>query len=69
MWFKKAGWLYKPANIFGWVLMVVAVVFLYSVYTTYNAHAHGFGDLSYKIYPHYVSTFLLYLWVGSRTSK
>lgn len=69
IWFKKNGWLYQPVNIIGWVLIAVAVVFLVSIYTTYNKHAHGFEDLAYKIYPHYVSTFLLYLWVGYKTSK
>ena len=67
--FKKMGWLYKPANILGWILLAAAVVFLVSVYTTYHKHSHGAGDLIYKIYPHYIGTFLLYLWVGHKSSK
>ena len=67
--FKKSGWLYWPVNIAGWVLVILGIIFLVSVYTTYHKHSHGAGDLIYKIYPHYIGTFLLYLWIGDKTSK
>lgn len=67
--FKKMGWVYKPTGIIGWVLIALAIAFLVSVYTTYHKHSHGFEDLVYKIYPFYISTFLLYVWVGSKSSK
>ena len=69
VWFKKTGWLYWPANILGWILVIAGVIFLVSVYTTYHKHSHGAGDLIYKIFPHYIGTFLLYLWIGDKTSK
>jgi hypothetical protein len=67
--FKKNGWLYQPDNLLAWALVIIGVAFLVSVYTTYEKHARGTGDLVYRIYPHYVSTFLLYIWVGYKTSK
>lgn len=67
--FRKMGWLYKPVSILGWIILIAAVVFLVSVYTTYNKHAHGFEDLAYKIYPHYIATFLLYQWIAHKSSK
>ena len=67
--FEKRGWLYWPANLAGWILIIAGLVFLVSVYITYEKHARSTGDLIYRIYPHYVATFLLYLWIGSKTSK
>ncbi len=69
VWFKKTGWLYQPVHVAGWIVLALGIIFLVSVYSAYNARAHGFGDLTYKIFPHYVCTFLLYIWVGYNTSK
>ncbi|OGL26015.1 hypothetical protein A2708_02510 [Candidatus Saccharibacteria bacterium RIFCSPHIGHO2_01_FULL_49_21] len=67
--FEKWGWLYRPANLGAWILIILGAIFLVSVYFTYEKHARGTGDLIYRIYPHFVATFLLYIWVGYKTSK
>lgn len=69
MWFKKQGWLYEPVNAYGWTVVIIAAAFLGSVYVSYSKHSFAFIELIYKIYPHYISTFLLYLWIGSQKSK
>ena len=69
MWFKKQGWLYAPVNMYGWIVIAVAAAFLVSVYSAYSKHSFAFMELVYKIYPHYICTFLLYLWIGSHKSK
>lgn len=68
-WFKPWGWLYLPASAPGFLATLFPLAFAVGVFRAVDRHSHSVGDTLYGIFPFWVPTFLLWLWLAARTSK
>jgi hypothetical protein len=68
-WFKQWGWLYLPASVPGVVIFLAAVAFCVSVFLVIDRHAHSVSDTLYGVFPFFACAFLLFDWIGARTSN
>lgn len=68
VWFRRWGWLYRPASVVGWVVTLSAIAFCGDVFWTVDKHSHSVSDTLYGIFPYFACTFLLVNWLASRTS-
>ena len=69
IWFKKAGWLYRPVTTAGGVVTIVLALFCVHIVLVANARAHSVSDLIYGVFPYLVPTFLVWIWITGNTSK
>jgi hypothetical protein len=67
-WFKQWGWLYLPASVPGAVICVVTLAFCASVFFAVDRHSHSVSDTLYGVFPFFTCAFLLWDWIGARTS-
>ena len=68
-WFKQWGWLYLPASIPGFVIMLAVLGFCASVFTAADHNSHSLSDTFYHVFPFFTCAFLLWDWIGARTSN
>ncbi len=68
-WFKKAGWIYLPANWPGWLVFAVFAVFCIHIFIFVDSRSHSVSDTLYGVFPYIIPAFLLYIWVASETGK
>ncbi len=69
VWFKKAGWIYRPTSIFGWVIAFFTVVLCIQVFIAVDAHSHSVSDTFYGVFPYIISYLVLAGWIASNTSQ
>jgi len=67
-WFKSCGPVFRPASIAGWIITLVAVAFCVHIFLFVDGRSHSVSDTFYGVFPYWVPTFLVWLWVASRTS-
>ena len=67
-WFKSVGVFFRPASVAGWVVTVLALAFCIHVFLFVDARSHSVSDTFYGIFPYWVPSFLLWIWIASRTS-
>jgi hypothetical protein len=68
-WFKQWGWLYVPASLPGLAIMAVTLGFCASVFLAIDRHSHSASDTLYGVFPFFTCAFLLWDWIGARTSN
>ena len=68
-WFKQWGWLYVPASLPGFTIMLVTLGFCVSVFLAMDRHSHSVSDTLYSVFPFFTCAFLLWDWIGARTSN
>lgn len=68
-WFKQWGWLYLPASVPGAFISLAMMVFCASVFLAVDRHSHSVSDTLYGIFPFFACAFLLFDWIGARTSN
>jgi hypothetical protein len=68
-WFRQWGWLYLPASVPGGVIFLAAVAFCVSVFFAIDRHSHSVSDTIYGVFPCFACAFLLFDWIGARTSN
>lgn len=69
IWFREWGWLYYPISWQGLILVLLVLIFWVQVFLAIDHHSHFVSDTSYGIFPYYVPSFLLLLWIASKTSQ
>lgn len=67
-WFKPFGPVFRPVSIAGWIITVLALAFCVHIFRFVDGRSHSVSDTFYGIFPYWVPTFLLWLWIASRTS-
>ena len=68
IWFKKAGWIYLPVSLIGFVFTILILsVFIHDLLFV-NSRAHSVSDLYYNFLPYGFIYFSIYLWIGKNTS-
>jgi hypothetical protein len=68
-WFKQWGWLYLPASVPGVFISLAMMVFCVSAFLAIDRHSHSVSDTFYGVFPFFVCAFLLFDWIGARTSN
>lgn len=68
-WFRRFGWFHVPVSIYGAVILFIAVLFCFNVFLAEDKISHSASDTLYAIYPYFTATFLLYEWIGERTTR
>ena len=67
-WFKAWGWLYYPVSWQGVIVSVVALLFLIHIFVVVDGHMHSVSDTLYGIFPYWIPTILLWLWIAAKFS-
>jgi hypothetical protein len=67
-WFKQTGLLYCPISIPGWTTTLLAFVFCVHSFRFVDGRSHSVSDTFYGVFPYWIPTFLLWLWIASKTS-
>jgi hypothetical protein len=68
-WFRQWGWLYVSASAPGAVICAATLVFCISVFIAVDHKSHSVSDTLYGVFPFFTCAFLLWDWIGARTSN
>lgn len=67
--FKRAGWLYIPVHPLGFLVTILAVVFMVPVTIAINRNAHAVTDELYQLFVYGTCTAFWWKWVADKTSR
>ncbi len=68
-WFKPAGPIYRPISLRGWIITLLAFAFCLHVFLFIDGRSHSVSDTVYGIFPYWIPTFLLWVWIATCTSS
>lgn len=68
-WFREWGWLYYPVSWQGLLLVLIVLAFWLQVFLAIDQRSHSVSDTLYGIFPYIVPSFLVLLWIASKTSQ
>jgi len=68
-WFKAWGWIYRPVAWPGWLAVMIAGVFCAQVFMAVDRHSHSVSDTFYGVFPYFVPTLGILIWVAAKTSR
>jgi len=68
-WFKQWGWFYVPASVPGLAICGATFVFCGTVFFAIDRDSHSASDTLYRVFPFFTCAFLLWDWIGARTSN
>ncbi len=66
--FKKAGWIYVPISIIGYVISMLTIAFCVNVFIAIDSHSHSVSDTLYGFFPYFVSACTILFWIAANTS-
>ena len=68
IWFRKGSWTYLPAHPMGYIVTVMAVLFMVPVVLAVDRSAHSVTDELYQLFVYGTCTAFWWKWVAERTS-
>lgn len=68
LWFRRSGWFYIPVHPAGYVITILAVVFLLPIYTVIIRNGHSVSDDLYEMFVYTTCTAFWWKWVAEKTS-
>jgi hypothetical protein len=68
-WFRKTRFVHIPAGLPAYLIYIVAVVFLLSVFMAVDRNSHSASDTLYGVFPFVACVFLLIEWVAEKTTR
>lgn len=69
IWFKKWGWMYLPVHPVGFVVTLLAILFLVPIYNAILRNGHSVSDDLYDIFIYTTCTLFWWKWVAEKTSS
>lgn len=69
IWFKKAGWAYRPISIQGWVITLFTVALCVQVFVAVDGRVNSVSDLFYGVFPYIVAYLVVAGWIDSNTTN
>ena len=69
LWFKKIGWLYFPVHSMGYLVTILAIIFMVPVVIAVDRTAHSVSDELYSVFVFFTCTAFWWKWVAEKTSK
>jgi hypothetical protein len=67
-WFKKAGFLYLPVHPIGYIVTILAIVFMVPIIIATDRNAHSVTDELYSIFVYGTCTLFWWKWIADKTS-
>jgi hypothetical protein len=68
-WFKQWGWMYLPASLPGACIFLALLAICASAFFAIDHHSDSVSDTLYGVFPFFACAFLLFDWIGARTSN
>ncbi len=68
IWFRKTGWIYLPVSPMGFVVTILAIVFMIPVCMAASRSTHSVSDAFYQIFVLGTCTAFWWKWVAEETS-
>jgi hypothetical protein len=68
-WFKPFGIVFLPVSPMGWLATLLPAAFCIQVFLAIDRRSHSVSDTLYGIFPFWVPTFLLWVWIAGRLSE
>lgn len=68
IWFKKSGWVYLPTHTLGYLVTLLAIVFMVPVTMAVYRNAHSVSDALYELFVYTTCTAFWWKWVAEKTS-
>ena len=69
IWIKKLGWIYLPVNIMGYIICLLAIIFMVPIVIAADRNAHFVTDELYHIFVFATCTAFWWRWVAEKTRK
>lgn len=69
IWFQRFGWTYRPTSIMGYVVSLLAIVFLVPVFMAVIRNGHSASDDLYQLFVYTTCTAFWWKWVAEKTSE
>jgi len=66
--YRNTRGIHLPSHIMGYVIDVLAIIFLVTVIIALNRNSHSVSDMFYGLFVYLVPTFLLREWIASKLS-
>ncbi len=67
-WYRKTRFIHIPVSAPAYLINILALIFLTTVFLAANQNTHSVSDFFYAIFPYFVSTFLLVEWLAGKLS-
>jgi hypothetical protein len=67
VWFKRFGWIYRPASWEGAIVVGLALCFCVQVFRVIDRHSHSASDTLYNFFPYVTCCFLMLNWVAANS--
>ena len=67
-WFKRYGWIYPPIQSQGFIVTVLAVLFLIPVFMAIVRNGHSVSDDLYHLFVYTSCTAFWWKWIAEKTS-
>jgi hypothetical protein len=68
IWFKRTGWFYIPVHSLGFLVTILAVVFMVPIVMAVVHNGHSVTDDLYQIFVFATCTAFWWKWVAEKTS-
>ncbi|MCW3117055.1 MAG: hypothetical protein JWM28_1137 [Chitinophagaceae bacterium] len=68
IWFKPTGWIYLPVNAMGFLITLLAIVFMLPVCTAVFRNGHSLSDDLYQVFVYGTCTAFWLKWIAEKTS-
>ena len=68
IWFKRTGWVYLPVHPLGFLVTILAIVFMVSIVMAVVRNGHSVSDDLYQIFVFATCTAFWWKWVAEKTS-
>ena len=69
IWFKKLGWLYLPQDPMGYIITLLAILFMVPVCMAVFRNGHSVSDDLYEIFVYGTCTAFWWKWIAEKTSE
>ena len=69
VWFKKWGWSYLPVHSIGYLVTLLAIIFMVPVVLAIDRNAHSVSDELYEIFIYATCTAVWWKRTAEKTSK
>jgi hypothetical protein len=67
-WFKQIGWIYMPIHPAGFIITLLAIIFMVPVCLAAIRNGHSVSDDMYEIFVYGTCTAFWWKWIAEKTS-
>jgi len=68
IWFKRTGWFYVPVHPLGYIVTILAIIFMVPIVMAVDRTTHSVTDELYAICIYATCTAFWWKWVADKTS-